>query len=390
MPIVSLTGFNGTAFAHNQQLSNLVINNNMYNASMTLLPVDNGINRVFGQFNVNDSPGPRFAALGSKYSTPTYVGNPFITVGPSSTDANSGCLAISANLGNSSDWWCGWGMYFGELGFTSTTSYRVGLRVYQANRFSPYAMQVSVMSTNARSLVRFQNDQPLGTEKYYEFEWFADTKTFNMYIDDELVTTTGPGFTTYNPWESICFFKEVYNGGTPIAGTNMEFKDLYIQRIDSAADIRLGSATRVWAFKPSSDDDVSYLRPPAFNSNAAVAAGDMFANPTAIPNPSTSFLSATELGQYDMYNTNAEDIAVKLATIEAVQVRGYGQNPLAGTRQFSSRVTLNGILAEADPIAVPFNTGFRHSRLLMTNDPNGTRWTPATVAALKIGTQVKA
>jgi hypothetical protein len=211
-----------------------------------------------------------------------------------------------------------------------------------------------------------------------------------MYIDDELVTTTGPGFTTYNPWESICFFKEVYNGGTPIAGTNMEFKDLYIQRIDSAADIRLGSATRVWAFKPSSDDDVSYLRPPAFNSNAAVAAGDMFANPTAIPNPSTSFLSATELGQYDMYNTNAEDIAVKLATIEAVQVRGYGQNPLAGTRQFSSRVTLNGILAEADPIAVPFNTGFRHSRLLMTNDPNGTRWTPATVAALKIGTQVKA
>lgn len=389
MPIVYLTGFNGTSFLHNQRLSNLVITTAMGNTAMTVLPVDNGPNRIFGQFNNNDSPGPRFAAIGGRYSTASYVGNPHISVGPSSTDNNSGSIAIAGDLGNPSVWWCGWGMFLGELGFTSETSFRIGVRVFQANRFSPYALNVSTLSTNARNIVRLSYNQPLGTEKYWEVEWFADTQTLNLYIDDELIITTGPGFTTYNPWESICFYKEVYNGNTPINGTNMEFKDLYIQRIDSAADVRLGSATRVWAFKPASDDDVSYLRPAAFNSNAAVAAGPMFANTEPTPGTTTSFLSATELGQYDMYNTDATNIAVKLATIEAVQIRGYGRNPLAGNRQFSSRATLNGVLSEADPITVPYNTGYRHSRLIMPSDPNGTRWTPATVMALKIGTQVK-
>lgn len=389
MPIVYLTGFNGTAFLHNQQLANLTFSNSD-TAVMAVKSVDNGINRIFGQFNVADSAGPRFAALGRKLSNTNYSGNPFITVGPSSTDANSGCLAISANLGNPSDWYAGWGMYLGELGFTSETSYRVGVRVHRPNRFSVYPFYISTLAANALSVARYQVAQPLGTEKYYEVEWLADTKTLNFYVDDELVITTGPGFSTYNPWESISFIQETYNSNVSLNGTVLEFKDLYIQRIDSAADVRLGSATRVWSFKPVTDDQVSYLRPPAYNSNAAVAAMPMFANPMAVPNTTSVFLSATELGQFDLYNTDATDIGAKLATIEAVQVRGYGMNPLAGTRQFSTRATLNGVLSEADPISVPYNSGYRHSRLILPSDPNGTRWTPETVAALKIGTQVKA
>lgn len=390
MPIVYFAGFNGTSYLHTQRLSNLVINNSMSYTGMTLLSTDNGINRIFGQLNGGDSPGPNIVGMGRRFGNVSYAGSVFVTVGPSSTDANSSCLAITGDLGNPSDWIMGWGMYFSELGFTATTSFRVGFRMFRPNRYTNFPFKIADLTSNVEQHVRLQFTAAQGSENYYEVEWFADTKTLNLYIDDELVTTTGPNFTTYNPWVSFSVFTEVYNGNTARGDTHSEFKDLYVQRIDSEADVRLGSATRVWPFLPTTDDDVSYLRPAGYNSNAAVAALTMFGNASPLPSLSSVFLSATEIGQYDMYNTNADGIASKLATIEAVQVRGYGMNPLAGNRQFSTRVSLNGSLAEAPPIVVQYNTGYRHSRLILNADPNGTRWTPATVAALKIGTQVKA
>lgn len=394
MPVVYLCGFNGTSYAsHLQGMTNLTIATNSPSV-MTVLPFDNGINRMFGFYDTNEAPAPLFAALGRKYNNNNYNGYVSVSIGPSSTDPTVSSIALHGNLGSPSDYFIGWGMSFAQLGFTASTSFRVGFRLWRRNAFNgtsgSYAFRVSNLAANAQNVARLSMDWVLGKEVYVEVEWLANTKTLNMYVDDEMVQTTGPNFTTYNPWESISFYTEVYNGGTAINNTHSEFKDLYIQRIDSPADVRLGSATRVWPFQPASDDDVQYLRPAGFNSNAAVAAKSMTANTIPQPSPNTDFLSATEVGQHDMYNTDATGISSKLATVEGVAIRSYALNPLAGTRVFGVRASLNGVLTEAPtPTSIPSNTGYKLNQMVMTVDPNGSRWTPATVAALKIGTKLK-
>lgn len=285
-----------------------------------------------------------------------------LSVGPSATDPSVSSIGLYGNLGTASDYFIGWGMDFSQMGWDATTSFRVGVRAWRRNAFTgvdgAYALRVSDLTGNAQNVSRLSMNWVLGKEVYIEVEWMADTKTLNMYVDDEMVQTTGPNFTTYNPWTSISFYTEVYNSGVSISNTHCEFKDLYVQRIDSSADVRLGSATRVWPFRPASDDDVQYLRPAGFNSNAAVAAKGMTANTIPQPSPNTDFLSATEIGQYDMYNTDATGISSKLATVEGVAIRSYALNPLAGSRVFGVRASLNGVVAEAPtPTTIPSNIG---------------------------------
>lgn len=397
MPVVYLCGFNGHAYASHAQSAggtNLTLSQNNAGSTLIVGSPDNGINRMFGYYDTNEPNAPTFVMIGRKHNNNTMNGYVSLTMGPSTTDPTVSSLSFYGALGTVSDYFLGWGMRFDTLGWTSSTSFRVGVRVYRRNAFTgvdgAYAFRISNVSTDAQSVSRLYRNYVLGEEVYIEVEWLADSKTLNLYVDDEMVQTTGPNFTTYNPWESISFYTEVYNGGTVISNTHTEFKDLYVQRIDSEADIRLGSATRVWPFRPASDDDVQYLRPSGFNSNAAVAAKGMTANTVPQPSPNTDFLSATEIGQHDMYNTDATNISAKLATVEGVAIRSYAANPLAGTRSFAVRAILNGSLAEAPKATtITSNTGFKINQMLLTSDPNGTRWTPATVAALKIGTTLK-
>lgn len=394
MPVVFLTGFNGSAMTHaNYGMPNLFISNSdPYNQLVVKSP-DNAVNLMWGYRTANDMPAPQICVIGRKWGNSSYNGYPSLTMGPSTTDPTAKCIAFYCNFGNPSDWRMGWGMYFSYLGFTASTSFRVGVRVFRNNTLTgTYPLLIGDMNTNAETTSRFTYNWEKGKEVYLEVEWYADTKTLNLYIDDELVQTTGPGFTTYNPTQGISFLAELYNSNTAINAIHSEYKDVYVQRIDSEADIRLGSATKVWPFFPNSDDEVEYLRPAGYNSNAAVAALPMNnnSNTPPMPNPTTAFLSATDIGQSDMYNTNATGIATKLSTVEAVMIRTYALNPLTGTRQMTVKASLNGVVAESPLSTVPNDTsGFRLKSLIMTSDPNGTRWTPSTVSALKIGTQVK-
>lgn len=394
MPVVFLTGFNGSMLTHNDYgRPNLFLQNSDPYNQLVVKSSENGVNLMWGNYTANDMLAPRFCVIGRRWGNTTYNGYPSLTMGPSTTDPTAKCIAFYCNFGNPCDWRMGWGMYFAPLGFTADTSFRVGVRVFRNNSLSgTYPLLIGDMTTNAESTSRFTYQWGKGKEVYLEVEWYADSKTLNLYIDDELVQTTGPGFTTYVPTQGISFLSELYNSNNPASVIHSEYKDVYIQRIDSAADIRLGSATKVWPFYPSSDDAVEYLRPAGYNSNAAVAALPMRndSNTPPMPNPTTAFLSATDIGQSDMYNTNASGIAAKLSTIEAVMLRTYALNPLTGTRQMTVKASLNGVVTESPSSTVPNDvSGFRLKSLIMTSDPNGTRWTPSTVAALKIGTQVK-
>lgn len=394
MPVVFLTGFNGSTLTHSDYgRPNLYLQNSDPYNQLIVKSAENGVNLMWGNYTANDMLAPRFCVIGRRWGNTSYNGYPSLTMGPSTTDPTAKCIAFYCNFGNPCDWRMGWGMYFAPLGFTVDTSFRVGVRVFRQNSLSgDYPLLIGDMTTNAESTSRFTYAWTKGKEVYLEVEWYADTKTLNLYIDDELVQTTGPGFTTYVPTQGISFLSELYNSNNAASVIHSEYKDVYVQRIDSAADIRLGSATKVWPFYPSSDDAVEYLRPAGYNSNAAVAALPMRndSNTPPLPNPTTAFLSATDIGQSDMYNTNATGIASKLSTVEAVMIRTYALNPLTGTRQMTVKASLNGVVAESPLSTVPNDTtGFRLKSLIMTSDPNGTRWTPSTVAALKIGTQVK-
>lgn len=390
MPVVYLAGFNGSSLDHATQMTNLTSIRTASSTAMVLGSASNGINRLFGQFDQNDSAGPVLSFLHMRNANTDYGGS-YVTmsVGASATDPTVASMAINGNVSATANWWAGWGATFAALGFTSATSFRVGFRLYRSNSFNENPVYISDVTTTARSHYRLSYTPVRGSEKYWEIEWLAASKTLNLYVDDELVMTSGPGFTTYTPWTGISVFANVTASGTTYHTSFMEFKDLYVQTIESDADVRLGSATRVWPFIPTEDDFVQYQRPAGYNTNASVAAGTMYADPVPAPSTSTAYLSATAVDQADSYRTNADSIVGKLETIEAVQVRGFGMNPLSGTRTFTARAEVDGAAAETTPSSVPFNSGFRLSRLIMPATPGGARWSAGTVAGLKIGTKVK-
>ncbi|EHN0609718.1 hypothetical protein KHG39_004686, partial [Salmonella enterica] len=228
-------------------------------------------------------------------------------------------------------------------------------------------------------------------EKYVEVEWFADTKTLNIYMDDELVSSR-TNYTAFQMSYGVILMQEHYCGNqfstTPFFA--FEVRDMYIQRILSDADQRLGSSTKVYAFNPVTDDVVQFSRPEGYASNAAVTLTPIGSQGIS-PNPSTAaaILGADVVGQQDLYNIDISKVSTRLASVEAINVRTMARNPLLGNRQSAAIAKSGSTQTQSEQTSKLEQGGlWRFNTLQMVSDPaDGSRWTLAKLAGLKVGTK---
>ncbi|EEI2164411.1 hypothetical protein GYD87_004627, partial [Salmonella enterica] len=277
-----------------------------------------------------------------------------------------------------------------------TTSWRMGFRIGRATHptyqipYSVYICPAGISEANGQNLyaIPVQAGQ---TEKYVEVEWFADTKTLNIYVDDNIISSR-ENYTANDMSFGITLMCEHYVGSqtssTPFFG--FELRDMYIQKIVSDADQRLGSSTKVYAFNPVTDDVVQFSRPDGYSSNSAVAVtpitGGGF-NPT--PSVSTAILGADVVGQQDLYNIDISKVSSRLASVEAVNVRTMARNPLLGNRQAAAIAKSGATQTESENTSALEQGGlWRFNTLQMVSDPaDGSRWNLTKLAGLKVGTK---
>ncbi|AKJ73922.1 hypothetical protein SP37_55 [Salmonella phage 37] len=120
-----------------------------------------------------------------------------------------------------------------RIGRATHPTYNIGYQVY--------ICPAGINSAEGRDLYRI----PITAgqdEKYMEVEWLADTKTLNIYLNDELVSTR-TNYTANDMSYGLILTCEHYVGSqtsaTPFFG--FELRDMYVQKIVSDADQRLGS-----------------------------------------------------------------------------------------------------------------------------------------------------
>ncbi|EDR7202637.1 hypothetical protein CHO91_004417 [Salmonella enterica subsp. enterica serovar Javiana] len=406
MPVVWHCGFNGIVNnTMGQGQSNLFINTNDTNGASHSLSYDNLINNVFGRGANGDQNGgflPGITYYGRKWVSNGSYGNSFVfgRVKPSFFDNSVPCLSSELSQpSNRSDWWGGWSFRV-DLCFPvaerKTASWRLGFRIGRAKHptydigYNVYVCPV-MGEANAHSLYNIPVGAGNQPEMYVEVEWFADTKTLNIYQDDELVSSR-TNYTANDMSLGIILMCEHYvasrTSNTPFFG--FELRDMYVQRILSDADQRLGSSTKVYAFNPVTDDAVQFTRPDGYASNASVvqtpiASGDI--NPT--PSVAAAILGADVVGQQDLYNIDISKVSSRLASIEAVNVRTMARNPLLGSRQ-SAAIAKSGATQTQSENTSKLEQGglWRFNTLQMVSDPaDGSRWNLTKLAGLKVGTK---
>ncbi|ELF8096551.1 hypothetical protein RA357_004377 [Salmonella enterica] len=406
MPVVWHCGFNGIVNnTMNQGQSNLFINTNDTGAVSHSLSADNLINNIFGRGGNGTQNGgllPMITYYGRKWTSSGGYGSSYVfgRVKPSFFDNSVPCLSSELSQpANNSDWWGGWQFRI-DLCWPSaerlTTSWRMGFRIGRATHptyqigYQVYLCPATINEANGQnlygiSLIAGQNEQ------YMEVEWFADTKTLNIYRDDELVSTR-TNYTANDMSYGIILMCEHYTGNnfsaTPFFG--FELRDMYLQKIVSDADQRLGSSTKVYAFSPVTDDVVQFSRPDGYSSNAAVAVTPIAnggVNP--IPSVTAAILGADVVGQQDLYNIDISKVSSRLASVEAVNVRTMARNPLLGNRQAAAIAKSGAMQIQSENTSALEQGGlWRFNTLQMVSDPaDGSRWNLTKLAGLKVGTK---
>ncbi|ECE7577393.1 hypothetical protein EUV68_10840 [Salmonella enterica subsp. enterica serovar Indiana] len=405
MPVVWHCGFNGIVNnTMSQGQSNLGINTNDTVAGGHPLSNDNLINNVFGRGNGLQNGGllPLINYYGCKWTSSSGYGSSYVfgRVKPSFFDNSVPCLSSEMyQPSNQSDWWAGWQFRI-DLCWPSaerlTTSWRMGFRIGRATHptynigYNVYICPAGINSAEGRDLYRI----PITAgqdEKYMEVEWLADTKTLNIYLNDELVSTR-TNYTAYDMSYGLILMCEHYVGSTtsPTPFFGFELRDMYVQKIVSDADQRLGSSTKVYAFNPVNDDVVQFSRPDAYSSNAAVAVTPISAGGiTPTPSQSTAILGADVVGQQDLYNIDISKVSTRLASIEAVNVRTMARNPLLGNRQSAAIAKSGATQTQSENTSTLEQGGlWRFNTLQMVSDPaDGSRWNLTKLAGLKVGTK---
>lgn len=406
MPVVWHCGFNGVVNnTMGMGQSNLYIGNSDTVATSHFLSYDNLINNVFGRGGKGDQNGgflPGITYYGRKWTSNGAYGSSYVfgRVKPSFFDNSVPCLSSEMSQpSNQSDWWGGWAFRV-DLCFPvaerATASWRLGFRIGRAKHptydigYNVYVCPV-MTEANTQSLYNI----PVGSgnlpEKYVEVEWFADTKSLNIYADDELVSSR-TNYTANDMSLGIILMCEHYVGSTtsqtPFFG--FEIRDMYIQRILSEADQRLGSSTKVYAFNPVTDDAVQFTRPDGYASNASVvqtpiASGGI----TPTPSVAAAILRADVVGQQDLYNIDISKVSSRLASIEAVNVRTMARNPLLGSRQSAAIAKSGAAQTQSENTSTLEQGGlWRFNTLQMVSDPaDGARWNLTKLAGLKVGTK---
>ncbi|AQY55211.1 hypothetical protein BSPM4_0035 [Salmonella phage BSPM4] len=405
MPVVWHCGFNG--FINNasgQGQSNLFINSNDTGTVSHSLSSDNLINHVFGRGNGNQNGGllPMITYYGRKWSSSGSYGSSYIfgRVKPSFFDNSVPCLSTEQyQPSNQSDWLGGWQFRI-DLCWPSaerlTTSWRMGFRIGRATHPTyqiPYQVLIcpaTISEANGQNLYSISLTAGQD-EKYMEVEWLADTKTLNIYLNDELVSTR-TNYTANDMSYGLILMCEHYVGSTTSATPffGFELRDMYVQKIVSDADQRLGSSTKVYAFNPVNDDVVQFSRPDAYSSNAAVAVTPIAPGGiTPTPSQSPAILGADVVGQQDLYNIDISKVSTRLASIEAVNVRTMARNPLLGNRQSAAIAKSGATQTQSENTSTLEQGGlWRFNTLQMVSDPaDGSRWNLTKLAGLKVGTK---
>ncbi|EIR2036951.1 hypothetical protein LWN48_001701 [Salmonella enterica] len=405
MPVVWHCGFNGIVNnTMNQGQAGLFIDTN--DTVMTSHAKDNNnlINNIFGRGGVGNQNGgllPLITYYGRKWSNTAYgTSYVFGRVKPSFFDNSVPCLSTEQyQPSTNSDWWGGW-QFRTDLCWPSaerqTTSWRMGFRIGRATHptyqipYQVYICPAAIQEANGQNLYAI----PVvagQTEKYVEVEWFADTKTLNIYQDDALISSR-TNYTANDMSYGLVLMCEHYVGGTysntPFFG--FELRDMYLQKIVSDADQRLGSSTKVYAFNPVTDDAVQFSRPDGYSSNAAVAVSPVQSG-GATPTPSVpaAILGADVVGQQDLYNIDISKVSSRLASIEAVNVRTMARNPLLGSRQSAAIAKSGAMQIQSENTSTLEQGGlWRFNTLQMVSDPaDGARWNLTKLAGLKVGTK---
>lgn len=401
MPILWMSSFSGVKpFTYGKNTLISTVNN--WSVPTKLGP-DNILNRIFGSGTGapggdNGGGGPYITAVGKK-ATPasSYSASCGIGVAPSSFDPSSNCLTFSIFNGTND---YKFGISFWVRGFipTDTTSYRVGMRVgvpatytgslFYPCQFGPFDM--SHTNDNSASYAWYKIDLPpyKGLEFYLEYEWDHVSGKITIYIDDVMVASVantgsyagGGGFTLSNIF---------YSGSGQ--SVMMELRDMYIQRIDSPADKRLGSNTSVRQVRLLGDDAVDFERPAGFETNADVA-GLPLRNPAySTSNPKDDgLLGATATGQRDLYSLDKGSVSSTLSAVEAVQVRTMASNRGTGVRNFGAIASSGSVTVDAAATsAAPSDTESTFNTLVMTADPaDGQRWDMTRLGNLKVGSKL--
>ncbi|HHC2198918.1 TPA: hypothetical protein ACOSKI_004473 [Salmonella enterica] len=404
MPVVWHCGFNGIVNnTMNQGQAGLFINTNHTQASSTAMGGNNLINNIFGRGGNGDQNGgflPLIRYYGRKWTSSAGYGSSYVfgRVKPSYFDNSVPCLSSELSQpANRSDWYGGWEFRLDTLTPNyATTSWRMGFRIGRAKHPTydiGYAVTLCPAGINAAESLPLYNIPMVAaaTEKYMEVEWLVDSKTLNIYMDDELVSTR-PNYTAATMSYGLIIMCEHYVGSTTSATPffGFELRDMYVQHILSDADQRLGSSTKVYPFNPVTDDVVQFARPEGFDSNAAVSLIPIGATGTTpAPSQSASILSADVVGQQDLYNLDISKVSTRLASIEAVNVRTMARNPLLGSRQ-SSAIAKSGATQTQSTNTSKLEQGglWRFNTLQLVSDPaDGSRWTLSKLAGLKVGTK---
>lgn len=405
MPVVWHCGFNGIVNnTMNIGQGNLYIGNTNTETQSIPRGQDQLINNVFGRggsASNNNGVLPLIQYYGRKWTSNAAYGTSYIfgRVKPSFFDNSVPCLSTELNQpATTSDWWGGWEFRLDVMWSAdrTTASWRMGFRIGRATHptyqigYNVYVSPAGYNEGNANVL--YQIPMAAGrAERYVEVEWFADTKSLNIYLDDELVSSR-TNYTAFDVSYGVILMCEHFVGAntsqTPFFG--FELRDMYIQRILSEADQRLGSSTKVYAFNPVTDDAVQFSRPDGYSSNASVVQTPITGGGiTPTPSDGAAILGADVVGQQDLYNIDISKVSSRLASIEAVNVRTMARNPLLGNRQ-SAAIAKSGATQTQSEQTSKLEQGgsWRFNTLQMVSDPaDGARWNLTKLAGLKVGTK---
>lgn len=384
-------------------------------AGIRRLSESNMISYNFGVYatgSSNIAVGMRYSLIGGRFNTGQTYTSAFFTLrtGPRELDATQYAIigTLKCQPSSYADFYGGTCLFPYDNVDPGVDSFRFGYRIRQRNSQTNTIPLITICScTTSPPTAIGSTSIDKGHDCYLEFEWTRTGATvgsqyygvLKIYVDDAVINTiTNP---TYDPrfcgWYKECYTTQTQVGSTLTYVDDFEVYDMYFQRVKSAADTRPGPLTSVVCAVPATDASVEFTRPSGYNSNASVASGPMRAdniNTLIAPYDPLRFLSATAIGQQDMYNIDGTAIKSRVSNIAAVVARSWARNTGSGLRGHTSHLAAGGV--EATPgfatilQANETNYGYRTSWTppISVNPATGQRWIPADLDTVTIGAKL--
>lgn len=429
MPVVFFTGFNSPAMDLNE-VSSWSANSAWYNLYIPGSVANYGIDAVSrnsennlltwntGIFAPSAGSKPitaekteiRIAQVGARWNSynSQYYYNSWcgLYLGRKELDATQGCVIgyLANNASVPTDYVLGMAI-FPYYGIDhKVTSYRLGYRIRNrldaTSDYNVYFFCEGKGSNPASQRLSANPALAKGADMYVEWEWDAPSKTLKLYIDDVAVVSESA---SYDP--RICgFYLEVYNSASNNQATNTRFTrffevtDLYLQVVGSgpvASEPRLGSLTTVARVKLKADAGVQFSRPAGYETNNSVAnypvvSADLKTKVDV--GAEGRYLSATAVGQQDLYTIDASAVKARMAVIHGVKVTSYGNNAASGLRGETAKIVMGSAEVKGVEQELPANDVTYKMRPCVAVSPvnpsTNQKWTSADLDTVKVGVKV--